>query len=811
DAAGTYQILVSNTETGCTNTASVQVVQNQPVVASLSSQSNVSCFGGSNGAATALGAGGNNNFTYAWSNGGTGATITNLTAGIYIVSVTDGENCTSTTSATISEPELLAANATATGQTANGINDGTATANPSGGTAPFTYLWNNDATTQTITGLAPGNYSVVVTDANGCTTQQSVTVNSYNCALSGSIVGTDVTCFGANNGTATVSFVGGTEPFTYAWSNGETTASISGLNAGIYTVNVNDANNCPAVLSIQITTPNELLANAVSTNETGIGSNDGTATAVPTGGNGSYTYLWSNGETTQSISGLAPGSYTVQVTDGNNCIVSQTVIVNSYSCAISTDAVVSNVSCPSGTNGSVTMAITGGEAPFTYNWSNGGTTATISNLAAGVYTVSVTDANECLVVSTATVSEPIPFSAWEVTVNNTVCPNDPSGSASASISGGTEPYTFLWSNGATGNSISNVVPGVYSVQLTDANGCTQQTNATIVATDQEAPTASAEDATVTLDPSGNVSVSLAQVNAQFADNCTVASTVLSPNTFSCLNLGNNSVTLTVTDNSGLSTTVTINVKVLDNQAPTVTCPNDIVACSYNNVVTFQPATAEDNCLILNGQWNQTSGLPSGSTFPEGTTVQTFTFTDAGGNIGTCSFNVKINTAVAYDTPVVSNDHNGLGVGSIDITVHGGTAPYTYNWTLNGAPFATTQDLTGLNAGAYVVVVTDANGCSYASQEIVVTNTVAAKEPSWLSGVSLLPNPTSDQTKVLFAQPLNSKLELSVVDAMGRVLKTMYFDQVQVVTLDCTDLPSGVYTLRFRANQEIGARKLSVVK
>lgn len=811
DATGTYSILVTNNGNGCTATESASVMQSPAVDANVTAQSNVLCFGGANGSATATGSGGNGSFEYEWSNGTSTETISSLAVGIYIVTITDGESCTASTSVTITQPSLLAANASATGQTMSGVDDGTATANPSGGTAAYSYSWSNGASTQTITDLAPGTYTVTVTDDNGCTAVKTVTVNAFDCTLSADISGTDLACFGAADGSATVDFTGGTTPLTFLWSNGASTESISDLVAGTYSVEITDANNCPASLSIDILQPSQILANASATAETASGANDGTATANPTGGTGTYNFSWSNGATTQSISGLAPGSYTVEISDENGCLATQTVAVNSFSCAVNASNNITDVSCSGAANGSVTVVMNGGEAPYNYSWSNGSTSATISNLPGGDYTVTVIDANQCQVLSAATIAEPMPLAPWNISMVQPLCPNDDTGSADAAISGGTAPYTFLWSTGATGNLLENVIAGTYTVQATDAQGCTANTDVIITASDNEAPTVSAENATLALDNAGSVIVSLSDINAQFSDNCGIANTEITPNTFDCMQLGEQEVTLTVTDNSGLSSTTVVIVTIVDTELPVLTCPNDLLVCAYDNVVEYQAATAQDNCLILSGHWEQTSGLPSGAEFPVGTTVQTFTFTDASGNVGSCSFSVNVSAPISFDNVAVTNDQNGMGVGAIDITVSSGIAPYQFSWELEGTEIATTEDVSDLAAGSYDVYVTDAQGCTYAMEDIIVGNFVATQEPSWLHGVSLQPNPTSDLTNVVFETPLNTRLELCIIDATGRILKTQISAYAQSIVINCADLPSGLYTIRFRSNQEIGTRKLMVIK
>jgi hypothetical protein len=812
DAVGTYTLLVSNADNGCTQTASTNLVQSPVVEAIIAGQSNVLCNGGASGQATALGLGGNGSFSYAWSNGSSTAAINGLVAGTYAVVITDGENCTATTSVVITQPDVLAANAGATAQTAFGQNDGTASASPSGGTVGYTYAWDNGGTTQTISGLAPGNYNVVVTDANGCIAVQTVTVNAFNCILAANISGTNLSCNAANNGAAEAIITAAVDPVSYAWSNGATTASVNNLAAGLYTVNVTDGNNCPAVLSINITEPTALLSNVTTTAETATGANDGTATANPTGGTGNYSYAWSNGEATQTISGLTPGTYTVVVTDEKGCTSEQTVEVASFLCAISSQNTIVNVTCAGAANGSVTVSLLGGTAPFSYSWNNGATTATISNLAGGTYTVIVSDANGCDFSADATVTEPQPYSAWDVQTVNPLCPNDATGSATASITGGTEPYTFLWSNGATGNTLSNVPVGEYTVQVTDLNGCQSGTVVSLTSSDNELPSITAQNATIALNNNGSAQVTLADLSAQFSDNCGIAGTSITPQTFDCSNLGQQTVTLVVTDLSGNTATTTAVVTVKDDIVPVLTCPSNIVTCSYNNVVNYASPVAEDNCLLAgNGHW-VLDGPASGSTFPEGTTSVTYTYTDASGNAGSCTFEVTVTSAVTFTNVTTNNDLNSQHIGSIDITVDGGTGPFQYEWTdANGVVIGNTEDLIGLGEGTYKVQITDANGCVYAQQDIKLENTSGAKEPAWLTGISVQPNPTNGVTNVVFSLPVSGTLEISVVDATGRILITEISEQESVVRIDCSNLPGGVYLLRFRTGQEVGVRKLVVNK
>ena len=709
DSTGKYFLLVINLDNGCTALDSVVVEQSPIVTAAITASSNASCNNGSNGSATASGGGGNGVFSFLWSNGDTTATTTGLTAGTYFVSVTDGENCTASVPIVISQPALLLANASATGETANNANNGTATADPTGGTAGYTYLWSNGGMTQMITNLAPGSYTVNVADANGCTAVQTVTVNAFGCALQASAISTNVLCNGANNGTASVTLVGAANPITYNWSNGASTQSVNNLAPGIYTVNILDGNNCPSVLSISIAEPTALSVNASATGVTANGANDGTATANPTGGTPNYNYVWSNSETTQTIASLAPGSYTVVVTDGNGCTSQQTVNVTAFNCALAATISSANVLCFAGADGQATAAVSGGSLPYTYLWSNGAITQTTTNLSAGTYSVSATDAAGCSIVQSINITQPTLLVATVLAVQNVLCPQDLTGGATVTATGGILPYTFQ----LPGNNGSQLGVGSYTVSVTDANGCTA--------------------------------------------------------------------------------TISFNIVATDNQPPTMVCPENIQRC-IPAVLDFGPPSVADNCgvgvppVVI-------SGPPSGSLFSDGITVVVYQATDVSENSSTCSFSVTI----AADDPQatvenVSNDVNGQGVGSISISL-AGSGDYSFIWRKDGLFFAATEDLTGLNAGVYSLVITDINGCPFVLLPITITNSVGTNEPGLYGSVRLWPNPANAAIQLEIIDL--DVIAACIVDLRGGLVQEIQPSELSS-EIDIKKLPEGIYCLKISA-------------
>lgn len=709
NAPGTYTLLVTNTANGCTATATATVV-NAPAVSVLTSNTSVACFGGSSGTATAVGTGGNGVFSYTWSNNATGPSIGNLAAGTYFVTASDGNGCTATTAAVITQPvAALTPNATATNVSSQGVNNGTATANPTGGTNPYSYLWSNTATTSTIDNLAPGAYTVTVVDNNGCSAVQTVTVNSFNCNFSATLTAVNGSCNGSNDGSITVTPQNVVTPILYLWSNQATTQTVNNLAPGVYTVTVADATNCPVILSATISEPTALLVNVSITPETGNGTNDATATANVNGGTAPYNYLWSTSETTQTITGLTSGAYTVTVTDSKNCTFVQTGTVNAFNCNGSSALSITDVQCFGSANGSVTATYIGGTAPIVYNWSNGATTQTISNVSVGTYFLTMTDAAGCVLFDTAMVAAPAPLVAEITAVNNVSCPNEQNGSVVIGVTGGgSAPYSFTY----PGANEPLLAVGVYTVTVTNPNGCT--------------------------------------------------------------------------------TTVDFSIIAIDVIAPTITCPANVAGCDTGNATNFAPPTIFDNCVPVGIQTTIIEGLPNGSYFPPGTTLQVYRVTDAAGNSSTCSF-----TVTTYPAPDVlwissTDDVNGTGVGAIDVTPVMGTAPYTFNWTNNGTPYATTEDLSNLFAGKYFLTVTDANGCTVSLAPITIDNVVGTATPFSTAGIRLWPNPVMDGGQLHLTLSENiAPQSLVLINSTGQIV--LVNNQLsRSNTIDISTLSAGVY-------------------
>ncbi len=811
DAPGTYVLTVSNSVNGCTNTASATVIQRGPVNVTAAESTPISCFGSSNGAATATAGGGSGQFAFLWSDGQETASATGLSAGTYTVTVTDSEGCSATATLVLQQPPALDPNASATPQTAANTNDGTATAQPEGGTGTYEYAWSNGETTQTITGLAPGVYTVTVTDANECTAAQSVVVNAFNCTLSATVSVTHITCFGANDGAATVTVSGANEPVSYLWSTGHTEAAVAGLSPGTYTVRIVDDAQCAEEVEIAIQEPAKLQANAVATGETRVGGNDGTAAANPTGGTGSYTYTWSTGDTTPTLAGLSPGTYTVTVADENGCTAVQAVEVAAFACALSAQPTVAHVRCFGQNNGALSVVLTGGTAPYTYLWSTGETTPALQNLAPGSYTASITDADGCAVVVESVVEEPAPLEL-SAQLEHPTCANEPSGSIQVTATGGTGAYTYDWSNGDSDSRLEQVPAGTYTLRLTDANGCSAQASFELTPTDAEPPAIAVQNTLLLLGSNGIAEVSTTTLQAVISDNCAVETVRFEPEFFDCSQQGLQTVTIYAIDNAGNQALFSTVVEVADNTPPVVICPGDIAVCWYENTVPYAAPTAQDNCPLFNGTWTLEEGLPSGSEFPVGTTVQTFRYTDDAGNAGRCSFAVTVTPPIALPAPAVTHDVNSQSMGAIDISPSGGTPPYEYVWTNElGNVVGTEEDLRNIPAGRYTVTIRDVNGCVLVVRDIAVDNIVGTREPAWMQGVVLWPNPSDGVAELMWPTAAPAEVEIVLLDATGRLLQLSIARHQNRWRIDAAHLPAGVYWLRIRSEKSVGMRKWVIAR
>ena len=468
---GTYTYTATSVD-GCVSVpVSITITQPQAAIALSSTQVNVLCNGNNTGSVNLTVTGGTAPYTYAWSNNTTQEDPTGLAAGSYTVTVTDANGCTSTTTVMITQPSTLTSSYTQVNVGCFGSNTGSIDLTVTGGVSPYIFAWSNQAITEDLNNIPSGVYTVTATDANGCTTTQTVTITQPQAPLALSTTQVNVLCFGNSTGAVNLTVTGGTAPYTYLWSNNGTVEDPTGMAAGVYTVTVTDANGCTAQTNVTITQPQAPLA--LSTTQVNVlcfGNSTGSVNLTVTGGTAPYTYAWSNNTTQEDPTGLAAGTYTVTVTDANGCTATTTVTITQPASAVTVTTQSQNILCLNGT-GSVNSTPTGGVAPYTYSWTNNATTQNITNLQAGTYIVTVQDANGCTAQATGTVLttlSQLPVQILNITGTTILTCTNPTIVLQA-----TGGVTYNWSGGSTPLNDTNSItqPGLYTVNIVDPNGC----------------------------------------------------------------------------------------------------------------------------------------------------------------------------------------------------------------------------------------------------------------------------------------------------------------------------------------------------
>jgi len=765
-SAGTYTVTVTDAN-ACTATQNFTISQPTALTASIGSQTNVSCNGGANGTATVSVTGGTGIYTYSWApSGGTAATATGLAAGTYTVTVTDANVCQATQSFTISQPVILSATQSQTDVLCNGSSTGTATVVASGGTGVYTYSWApSGGTAATATGLAVGNYTVTITDANACSINKNFTILQPP-TLTATTSQINATC--STPGEAGVIPAGGTTPYSYLWSDGQATQTATGLTAGNYSVIITDANGCTISKNFTITTTNTLVATTSQTDLLCNGANTGSASVLPSGAVGPFTYVWApSGGTADTATGLAAGNYSVTITAGNGCSIVKNFTINQPS-ALTITPSQTNVSCNGGSNGSATATVTGGAGAYTYSWApSGGTAATATGLAAGDYTLTVGDANGCIKMETYTITQPdalIP----SITKTDVSCNGGSNGSATVSVTGGTGAYTYLWSpSGGTGATASGLTAGNYTVTIKDANLC--ETTAIVLIEEPTLLTATIEKTDVLCNQANNGTATVTATGGTGnytylwspSGGTAATATGLSPNTY----------TVQVTDENGCFITKTIEIT-----EPTALSTIDShvnATCNGGNNGTASVVTTggTGNYSYL---WAPSGGTAATAT---GLTAGTYTVTVTDENSCSTVNTITITEPDALTLTATSVDvscHNGNN-GSASVTATGGTGAYTYSWSPSGGTAATA---TGLTAGTYTVTVTDANSCT-------ATNTFVITEPDALTL-------TATSVNVSCHNGNNGSATVSVTGGTGAY--TYSWSPSGGTAATATGLTAGVYTV-----------------
>ena len=522
-AEGSYYVTTQDA-LGCEVLDSIYVSEPEPLTMQATALSWISCFGADDGLAYATGQGGNTPYTFTWSsNNQVGDTINTITPGTHVVTVVDERGCTANDTVYMYEPDLLEIDID-TSLTiwpyCIGVNSASLTSITSGGTAGYTYLWDDNSVapqlTATASHLLAGIYTVTVTDARGCTASDTEDIDSTTNTMSSSInILSNVSCFGGNDASVEVITSGAHAPYIYQWfgPNGfySTTSSISSLYAETYSVTVSDTNNCTVNTSINLTEPAALIFTSLaSTDATCLGACDGTVEISLTGGTAPYTGHAQNNNTGNSLmnllsgdslfGGVCAGDYTISLSDAHGCSSELLVGGNDQQTinALDTiDVAIDPLSCffifcHGDSTGGVALDFSIYDTLYSYNWyeSNNpsisfGNTSQITNLGAGSYVI---EANYlgCIATDTMVLTEPNPINITG-SITHLLCHGDSDGTVDVSITGGSPSsngYTYLWSNNEISEDISNLTAGSYTVTVTDSLFCESSKTFTVTQPDE---------------------------------------------------------------------------------------------------------------------------------------------------------------------------------------------------------------------------------------------------------------------------------------------------------------------------------------
>lgn len=488
---GLYQVTI-NDAGGCPFSGSYTITEPTDIVITVDSENDITCFNADNGSINITVTGGTGNYSYNWTrNGGFHSTtedIANLSPGTYVVTVTDANNCgPKTATFTITQPPLLVVSlAGQTNVLCYGAATGAITVNVSGGTpnpisADYTYSWTGPngftSTAQNLNNLFAGVYDLAVTDNQGCVKNLSVTI-TQSTEIVINYTTTPITCYGANNASLTATISGGNGPYQYQWNNLATSLTQTNLSAGTYIITVTDNVGCIKTQNIVIPEAPVFTINPIVTNVSCFGANNGSINLNLTGGIAPVALTWSDGSTSGLIrNNLPPGTYTATISDGTPCYIVRTfTIIQPQPLVISANTT-NPLDCTITNNGAINLIVSGGTPPFTYSWSNGATTEDLNNLVAGNYSVTVTDANNCSVTGQYSLTRPAPIQINVTTQTDFDCAaHEVTQSFVAQASGGVPPYQYQWSSGnvtgVNGEIMSSDVNGTVILTVTDGVGCT---------------------------------------------------------------------------------------------------------------------------------------------------------------------------------------------------------------------------------------------------------------------------------------------------------------------------------------------------
>ncbi|MCB0395941.1 MAG: T9SS type A sorting domain-containing protein [Flavobacteriales bacterium] len=719
--AGMYYVTVTDNN-GCTAVDSITI--NEPGLLNASfNKGDVLCAGACNGFAKVNPAGGVAPYTFQWDSNAGSATVDSvggLCIGWYHVTVTDNNGCFMADSVEIMEPSAVITSFGAVmGPQCNGGCDGYAKVLPTGGVAPYSFQWDINAGYQTVdsaSGLCAGMYYVTVTDNNGCTAVDSISINEPG-LLNASFNKGDVLCAGACDGFARVNPAGGVAPYTFQWDSNAGSAtvdSVGGLCIGWYHVTITDNNGCFMADSVEIMEP-PVITNAFTPVNAAAcaGSCDGSAMANPSGGVAPYSFQWdinAGYQTTQTATNLCTGNYLVTISDNNGCTYVDSVFIGEPA-AVMTTFNKGDVLCAGSCNGFAKVNPTGGTPPYSFLWDSNAGSATVDSvggLCIGWYHVTVTDNNGCYMADSVEIMEPSAVITSFGAVMGPQCNGGCDGYAKVLPTGGVAPYSFQWDANAgnqTVDSAFGLCTGMYYVTVTDNNGCMAVDSISIAEPGLLTTAFNKGDLLCNGTCNGFAKVNPTGGVPPFSYQWDAAAGSATVDSVGGLCMGWYHVT--VTDNNGCFTEDSVQIMQPNPIVINTNKGDELCAGACNG---FARAMVSGGAAPYLYSWDDPQGQTTDSAFGLCPGNYHVTVTDNNGCMAIDS--VLISGATSIITTVNGNDPNCSGAcdGDANVNATGGVPPYTFQWDAN-AGNQNTQLATGLCAGMYYVTVTGSNGCS----------------------------------------------------------------------------------------------------
>lgn len=717
-SVGTYTVNVKDNVSGCTVIGAFVVGSPDPIITD-ESITHILCNGDNTGSVDVTTFGGTTPYNFSWSNGFTTEDLNNVTADNYTLNIQDFKGCTYSEIYTITEPlEPLSGSVNTSDALCFASATGSIDITTWGGTPAYSYLWNTGQITQDINGLATGNYSVTVTDYNGCTISLSTFVDQPE-ALSAIMSSTDVLCYGESTGTATATMAGGTAPYNYSWQNSLNlfainNATLSNIPADIYQVTVTDDNGCLYIDNVEVFEPADLQLSGVVTNVSCYGGSDGAINVTLVGGTPTYSYNWTDDDgnfvsNSQDLVDVPADVYELVATDFNGCTETLILEVTQPLLPISATYEVTDVLCFGENTGEIDLTASGGTPPYSYSWSSGQTSEDLNGILAGNYIFTIIDANGCIESGPVIVSQPAaPLNVVSV-IQDVNCFGESNGSILLTVTGGTTDYSFAWQNSTyslsyTDEDLINFPADDYRYEVTDANGCQEIDTLTIgepeelIAAITPTHVLCYGEATGVLD----LSVTGGTLPYQYYwDN--------GPVTEDQIGVYAGDYAVTVIDDHGC---VASDGVTIQQPSDTISFTFDVYDVSCNNGTDgaidlfISGGTPGYGYLWSNGSINSSiEDLTSG--------YYAFTITDANNCIFEDSIFVNQPDPLDLNAVITPVTCYGLSDGIIDLSPTGGTPPFSYSWYDSTYALATqTEDLNGFTSNLYQVEVVDSNGCFY---------------------------------------------------------------------------------------------------